>query len=154
MIWPDELEAGEINHALGFSYSYPKAGGPVLPATESDGRSRRRDAIPEGALIQLNPDLDLDTLGLTTYEMTVAKALQDYGMFLGDIGGGIELEVINSISVQGDPYEGLFGSQDGKRYVYLNNIPINEFRVLKLGPQDPDPDIELVPSGCADFELK
>lgn len=31
VMWPDELENGEINHALGFSYSYPKAGGPYSP---------------------------------------------------------------------------------------------------------------------------
>lgn len=116
--------------------------------------SKKDDAIPEGARVQLNPDLDLDTLNLTPYEKTIARARQEYGMFLFDNGGGIELEAINPICVQGDPYEGLFGNHDGKKYVYLNNIPVGEFWVIKLGPQNHDPDEELVHNGCAEFKLK
>ena len=149
MIWPDELRSGQIHHALVFSYSFSKDGGPVPPATESDGPSSRSDAIPEGARIQLDPDLDLDSLSLTPYERTVAEALQEYGMILGDVGGGIELEGIHPMSATNNPYEGILPDED---YVYLPNIPIERFRVLKLPLQDPDPLIELIPSGCAEME--
>ena len=75
LIWPDELSNGVIEHALIFSYDHTRAGGPVPPATESDGTTSGIDAIPEGALVQLNPALDLNSLGLTPMEKIIAKAL-------------------------------------------------------------------------------
>ncbi len=153
MIWPDELKNGRIGHALLFSYSYTKSGGPVSPATESDGESLAVDAIPEGARIQLDPALNLDTLNLTPYEKIIAKAMQEYGMILGDnSGGGISLYAISPLSTQGNPYEGILpppDPQDG--FVLLPNIPADKFRVLKLDPQIPDPQIGLAPSGCAEM---
>ncbi|MBI4517666.1 MAG: hypothetical protein HY699_17815 [Deltaproteobacteria bacterium] len=158
MIWPDELRAGRISHALSFSYSNTKAGGPVPPATESDGDSVRAGAIPEGARIQLNPALDLDRLGLTPTERIIARALQEYGMFLSDDGGGITLYAVHPKSVSVDPYAGLFsgdvvvrGDRFGKAYVMLDRIPVPEFRVLRLAPQVRDPPLEVVPNGCAEF---
>ena len=148
VIWPQELEAGVINHALIFSYDHTKAGGPVSPATESDGTSNEDWAIPEGALVQLDPSLDLSTLGLNEYEMIIAKALQEYGMYCADDGGGISLYAINPISVANNPYQNIWGDQT---YVYLNKIPVDKFRVLKL-PQQTNPEIELVANSCADFK--
>ncbi|MFC1592127.1 hypothetical protein ACFL43_06350 [Thermodesulfobacteriota bacterium] len=149
MLWPGELAAGEITHALVFSYDHTKAGGPVAPATESDGTSLRDDAIPEGARIQLDPDLDLSALGLTDYELTIAKALQRYGMFLGDDGGGVQLQAVSPLSVQGNPYDGILPDDDT---VLLDNIPVERFRVLKLPPQEPDIEVTLSESDCAQME--
>ncbi len=152
VIWPDELENGYIDHALIFSYPHARAGGPVAPATESDGLSKRQYALPEGALLQLDPTLDLETITLTPEEKTVAKALQEYGMYLVDDGSfGVSIEAVNPASVEGNPYEGLLPDVD---YPELNNIPLDRLRVLKLGPQDPDADStnELVSSGCGYFE--
>lgn len=143
MIWPHELKDGEINHALIFSYRYTKSGGPVSPATESDGESNVKGAIPEGALIQLDPDLDLDSLNLKPYEKIIAKAMQEYGMYLGDnSGSGISLYAINPLSFSTNPYKGLLPDNN---YVYLPNIPVDRFRVIKL-PKQTDPDIELIPA--------
>ncbi|MDQ7052204.1 MAG: hypothetical protein Q9P14_04660 [candidate division KSB1 bacterium] len=153
VIWPDELKKGEIRHALAFSYPFPKAGGPVSPATSSDGTSDRADAIPEGARLQLNPELNLDELNLAPYEKVIARALQEYGMFLVDHGGesGIGLYAIDPASVSGNPYEGLLPEGD---YVPLPNIPVQEFRVLKMAPQDSNwqQRLGLVASGCAEFQ--
>ena len=148
VIWPHELEAGEINHALVFSYDYTKAGGPVPPATESDGTSDDPRAIPEGALIQLDPDLDLVALGLTGYELTIARAMQKYGMYLCDDGGGLQLYAINPICVGGNPYEQIWGDQE---YVFLKKIPVDRFRVIKLPPQY-NPELDIVPGKCNNFE--
>lgn len=144
MIFPEELVAGHIDHALQFSYNYPKRGGPVVPATESDGTSRRNDAIPEGARLRLDPGLDLDGLGLATYERVIAEALQKYGMFLADHGGGVELQAVHPMSYSGNPYGGVLPD---RKYVYLRRIPLDRLQVLKLPPQT-DPDEDLVPSGC------
>ncbi len=149
IMWPHEFKNKEINHALVFTYNFTKIGGPVAPATESDGDTYSESAIPEGALIQLNPDLDLSTLGLTDYEYTIAVALQKYGMYLGDDGGGIEIEAVNPLSFSGNPYEGLLPDVE---WVPLTNIPVSEFRVLKL-PEQYETEPEIVTNSCADFKL-
>ena len=61
VVLPRELARGRIDHALLLSYPGTRAHGPVHPATESDGRTRGRAAIPEGARLQLDPSLDLDS---------------------------------------------------------------------------------------------
>jgi hypothetical protein len=74
--WPEELENGEINHVFIFSFNHSKSGGPVWPATESEGTSKDKKAIPEGALVPLDPKLDLSTMNLKPFEIAIAKALQ------------------------------------------------------------------------------
>ncbi|MFQ5492219.1 MAG: hypothetical protein ACE5GE_16005, partial [Phycisphaerae bacterium] len=138
LIWPDELENGQINHALGFTYPGVAAGGPVAPATESDGVSTGRWALPEGARLRLDPTLDLDTLGLTPYEKTIANALQEYGMILFDDGSSaVSVEAIDPRSTIGNPYEGLFPDVD---FPELDNIPLDRLQLLKLPPQNPNAD--------------
>lgn len=153
MIWPDELVNGEITHALVFSYPFAKSGGPVAPATDSDGTITDAFSLPEGALVRLNPGLDLTTLGLTDAEMTIAKALQEYGMYLVDSGGetGIALYAIDPESVASNPYDGVLPDED---YPILENIPLDELQVMQLSAQDPDYQsrLDLVPNSCADFE--
>lgn len=148
VIWPQELEAGLIEHALIFSYDHTKSGGPVSPATESDGTSSDAWAIPEGALVQLDPSLDLSSLGLNSYETCIAKALQDYGMYLCDDGGGIQLYAVNPISCKTNPYANIWGDQT---YIDLSKIPVDKFRVLTLGPQI-STEAELVDNSCAEFK--
>ena len=70
-------------------------------------------------------------------------------MIFGDVGGeGIELEVIHPMSSQDNPYQGILPDD---ALVYLNNIPIHRFRVLKLPPQT-DPEVDIVPNRCASWE--
>ncbi len=134
MIWPDELADGVINHALAFSYPLTKSGGPVAPATASDGVTNSVNAIPIGAKIRLDPDLDLNTLTLTDYEMTIAKALQIYGMYLVDTGGdsSLGLYAIDPKSTSGNMYDGLLPDVD---FVLLGGIPINNLQILEYGAQ-------------------
>lgn len=152
LIWPDELRNGRINHALVFSYPFVRSGGPVEPATDSDGVSDLPFAIPEGARLQLDPTLDLDSLNLTAYEKTIARALQEFGMFLVDQGGssGIGLYAVDPRSTTGNPYDGLWPSED---YVALPNIPFNAFRVLTMGDQNADyrVDLRLPENGCVSY---
>ncbi len=142
LIRPEELQAGQINHALVFVYPYTKAGGPVLPATESDGRSTIVGAIPEGAHLQLDPSLDLSGLGLNSYELVIAQALQRYGMFLGDSGGGVSLLAQHPQSTT------LAYPWGDQTYVYLPQSLLGHLRVVELGAQYKSP-LSLDPTGCA-----
>jgi hypothetical protein len=130
LVRPEELKAGKIEHALVFTYDFTKKDAIVWPATETDGDTVSEKAIPEGARVQLDPDLDLDSLNLEPWEKTIARALQEYGMFLCDDGGGFELEAISVLSYDENPYVGLLEEEEG--YAWLRNIPINRFRILKL----------------------
>lgn len=100
MIRPEEIEAGVINHALGCAM---EAGGPwadgsrfdaeegfVYPPavhTDREVTSSNPYEIPEGARIQLDPALDLDSLGLSPAAKIIAKAMQDYGIVCAEAGG-------------------------------------------------------------------
>lgn len=133
LVFPEELRRGRIEHALVFSFPHVAAGGPVAPATASDGTSRRRDAIPEGARLQLDPRLDLDTLRLSRAERTIARALQVYGMYLGDRGGAVGLYAAHPQAYERDPYARL----TKQPYLPLR-IPLERMRVLELPPQRTD----------------
>jgi predicted actin-binding protein len=86
LITPQDVASGAINHAL-------RIGTPInssqyrLPATHSDGSLA--GGIPEGALIRLDPTLDLSQYGLTAFQLMLAKALQKYGAYDGDNGGSL-----------------------------------------------------------------
>ncbi len=136
MIWPHELEAGKIDHALVFSTTYARSGGPVDPATESDGYKKGDDYLPEGALVQLDPGYD--TSGLNDIEKIIAEALKTYGMYLVDIGGGIELQAVHVLSFPENPYTkfGMEADQDG--VWNFDNLSIEHFRVIDFGEQHPD----------------
>jgi hypothetical protein len=151
LVWPQELRSGKIDHALFFAYPSTKSCGPVSPATAGDGSSEDSGAIPEGARVQLDPDLDLDSLHLAPYQRTIAEALQTYGMILGDTGGALGLYGVGRQSFEGDAYEGLLPGGEFPEFSDLGEIPADRFRVLELPPQQPRPPQQLVPSGCGSF---
>ena len=145
VILPEELESGAIPHALAFAYPYTKAGGAVSPATERDGRTTAAGAIPLGAHLRLDPDLDLGSLSLKPYERVVAQAMQDYGMFLTDTGGGVALVAQNP---QSTAMAYPWGDQT---YVYLPQSLLPHLRVLALAPQHRNP-TWLDSTDCAFFQ--
>ncbi len=137
MIWPQELQAGAIHHALAFYYFPTRSGGPVPPATASDGVVNDPAALPIGAHLQLDPNLDLNTLNLQPWERTIAEALQTYGMYCADTGNGIALSMLHGYSFQGDPYAGLLPPSAYDGFAFLNKLPAQSFRVLQ--PPMPPP---------------
>lgn len=131
LIFPEELEKGRIEHALIFSFAYTRKGIMAKPATETDGVYNDSFTIPEGARIQLDPDLDLNILNLKPWEKTIAKAMQEYGMICADNGGGVEIEAVNALSYESNPYTPL-GIEPEWGYELLKNIPMTSFRVIKM----------------------
>lgn len=144
LIRPEELKVGVIGHALVFSLPPDdvKGGGPVYPASESDGQSTLAGALPEGARVQLDPSFDASTLRYR-WQRTIARALQRYGMYLADRGGGgVGLVAQNPQNYVHNPYP--WGNHD---YVYLPSRLISRLRILTLPPQF-SPRIRIVPSRC------
>ena len=83
-----EIAAGEIQHAIAFAYPNVARDVCVWPASKTDGQSDAANALPEGARLQLDPDLteqDLRVMGLDETGLIIARALQRYGMIVVDV---------------------------------------------------------------------
>lgn len=142
-ILPEELAAGRIEHAITFGMNATKAGGPVWPAAGSDGWSTAAGAIPEGARLQLDPSLDLNSLGLNSWQKTIARAMQVYGLYLVDTGGTFAISAQNSLSTKvAYPW----GDVD---YAYMPTSLVSKLRVLRLGAQSPNVSWSFVQNSCA-----
>ena len=128
LIRPEEIKAGRIDHALVFATPMTSKAGAVAPATGGTGSSTLPGALPLGARVQLDPSLNLDALGLNPWQKTVARALQEYGMYLGDTGGALGLYAEHSRTAS-TPYP--WGSDV---FAYMPTSLVNSMRVLKLGP--------------------
>jgi hypothetical protein len=88
LVRPCEIARGRIEHALGFGYDQP-SGEHVYPASKSDGTGDDSD-LPEGSRLQLDPSIterEIREWGCRGPCMTVARALQEYGMYVLDNSG-------------------------------------------------------------------
>jgi len=94
------------------------------PAQRTDGEGIGAQYIPEGARLQLDPALDLETLKLTPGARVIAKALQVYGMYNVDSASTCSLYFQN-VGADGGKWNRIVNFLD------LQNIPLNRFRVLK-----------------------
>ncbi|OFB40021.1 hypothetical protein BA059_11035 [Mycolicibacterium sp. (ex Dasyatis americana)] len=128
-----EIAQGSIPHALAMESNNVCANVFRPPALKTDGRSTRPDCIPEGARIQLDPSLDIDSLGLAPAERYLAEALQRFGGYITDVSGSplsISVERDNTAppGTVGQTY-----SDAGVRWDYdgMTDIPWKKLRVLK-----------------------
>jgi hypothetical protein len=132
LIRVEEMEAGEIRHALVLAYPHIRAGLYTPPASTAQAtvgtEAIKSRGIPCGGRIQLDPSLNLETLGLTPSGKIIAKALQVYGAYIGDYSGAVNLYADGSPAAQSKWDAGLL---DG--YEVKDRIPLTAFRVLRLG---------------------
>ena len=93
LIRPSEWAAGKINHALqgAMPFEFNLTGsinGFIFPATTSDGAATNTaQAMPEGALLQLDPtltDAQLLALGVPSADLPICHAMQIYGWYDND----------------------------------------------------------------------
>jgi hypothetical protein len=89
LITIEEARKGRIDHALAFALPQTRAGVHAWPAQRSDGVSRRPGAIPEGTRFRLDPELDVESLGLPALTRLMAEAAQRHGIVLRDQSGAV-----------------------------------------------------------------
>ncbi len=123
LILLDEVKAGRIEHKLAFASWANALGQHVYPAAWTDGF--REDGLPEGATLQLDPDLDLDAFDLSGGARIVARALQEYGCVDVDNARANTLYA-EGLQFRQESWESLLDSED------LRRIPLKHYRVLKL----------------------
>lgn len=123
-----------IDHAVGLAIPRP-ADDFVYPAQRTDGRDTHPLALPEGARLRLDPDVDVDALPLTPVAKAIARAAQRYGLIVTDRSDGV------SIICEGghdelrrtgaDPWKAVLGSTPS--YEVMRNFPWDRVQVVRLG---------------------
>lgn len=142
LITLEDLEAGEINHALAIALPEIRAGVYALPARRSDGSSSDPLTLPEGAHLQLDPRLDVAALGLAPAARLIAEAAQRYGIFVRDGAGDVTFYAQDPAPTGADPYSepgGYFAGQTPLQL--LAGFPWSRLRVLRMRLR-PDPHSE------------
>jgi hypothetical protein len=89
----DEVAAGRIEHVLKVASGPDPAPEAVFPMVGSDGDSSDPSAPPQGLRFRIKPSVDLDSLDLPPQALVIARALQDYGFYIGDSGGVTALKL-------------------------------------------------------------
>jgi hypothetical protein len=89
----DEVDAGRIEHVLKVASGPDVSSRSVFPMVGSDGDSSNPSAPPQGLRFRIKPSVDLDSLGLSRQALVIARALQDYGFYIGDSGGVTALKL-------------------------------------------------------------
>ena len=126
LIMYDEVMSGEIRHKLSCATRYAAYKEFVYPASWTDGFIK--GGIPEGAVIQLDPDLDLTPFDLTPEETVVARALQKYGMVIVDVAQGQPIYAEGLYAHPDKSWEGKLRDWDGG----INSIPYDHYRIIKV----------------------
>jgi len=128
LIRPEEILQGHIDHALVFSLPGIASGAPICPATHNAQTTSDPSALREGQRVQLDPSVDVDALSIPGWEKTIARAMQQYGMYLRDNGGTLGVYAENPISRGYDAWSPLGLGSVGA--VSLSGIPWSRFRLL------------------------
>jgi hypothetical protein len=135
VIRPEEIAQGHIDHALVLSTPYVRAEFIACPATNywaSLEPQYKRDpsAIPLGARVQLDPEIDVDAKPWPTWEKVVAKALQTYGAYIADVSGSLELRGEANLDRGYDAWANVGMTTFPKPN--LSNLPWERFRVITM----------------------
>ena len=119
-----ELARGRIDHALAFAYDAP-APSHVYPATKSDGAGTEGLDVPEGARLQLDPALstaEIKAFGCEGACLTIARALQKYGMYVIDNSGRSKVMLEYEDTAQ---WNGMVDEST------VSPLPVSAFKVLR-----------------------
>jgi hypothetical protein len=148
LITPAEFTAGVIKHALLFSSGVNRSGGPVFPATESDGRLTGTQYIPEGARVRLKASFNLS--GYPAWLQIIGQALKTYGAYDGDnSGGGFSFFAVDA-NRSDPPWRGTY-PWGNSEYPSVPIEFIQNLEVLTLGAQTASQHTPL-PQPCAQYQ--
>jgi hypothetical protein len=133
LITLEDLERGEINHALAIAVPNVREGVYASPAQRTDGYSTELSSLPEGAHLRLDPTLDLAALHLSPFTLMVAEAAQRYGIFVRDRASNIAFYAQDPTPTGTEPYRGSHGYFEGKSpSQLLASFPWSHLQLLKM----------------------
>jgi hypothetical protein len=129
VVRPEEIAQGHIDHALLITTPYTRQGYVACPATNGDGHNATPDALPLGAHVQLDPQIDVSSLRLPAWQKVIAVALQKYGAYVGDTGGSLEVRAESNIGRSYDAWAKAGVPADAPS---LSDLPWSSMRVLSM----------------------
>jgi hypothetical protein len=133
LITLEDLQDGQINHALAMSIPNVRAGVYALPAQRTDGKSSSALSLPEGARLRLDPSLDLAPLHLPRLTLMIAQAAQRYGIYIRDGSPNVGFYGQDPTPTGTNPYIGPTGYFQGKSPSQLfGSFPWNHLELLKM----------------------
>ncbi|UJR78327.1 hypothetical protein [Sandaracinus amylolyticus] len=130
LIRTDEMRAGRIDHALVIAYPGIRQRWFTSPASTghpANGIVSPDRGVPCGGRIQLDPSVNVDALGLTPSARIIARALQEYGAYVGDYSGSISLYADGSPEARAAWDSGLLDEAS------VRSIPLERMRVVEWG---------------------
>lgn len=130
LITVDEMRAGRIDHALAIAYPGIRQRWFRSPASTGhppNGIVSPDRGIPCGGRIQLDPSVNVDALGLSPAARIIARALQEYGAYVGDYSASISLYADGSPTARTAWSSGLLNAAD------VRAIPVERLRVVEWG---------------------
>jgi len=130
LIRVEEIEAGEIDHALVIAYPgiQPNHFTPPASTPSAIGNAPDGVGVPCGGQFQYDPSVDLTTLGLSRAGLIIMRALQTYGAYVGDYSGALSLYAENS-----DAAKAYWASGVLNEYELEGKIDLNSFRIIQYG---------------------
>jgi hypothetical protein len=133
LITLEDLQKGEINHALAIVLPERRASVYASPAQRTDGKSTNPLSLPEGAHLRLNPNLNLAALHLPHLTLLLAKAAQRYGIFVTDGGAVAGFYAQDPTPTGTNPYAGPGGYFEGVHpSQLLASFPWSQLELLEM----------------------
>ncbi|UJR78326.1 hypothetical protein [Sandaracinus amylolyticus] len=126
----EEIRAGRIDHALVIAYPGIRQRFFTSPASTghpSNGIISPDRGVPCGGRVQLDPSIDVDALGLSPTGRIIARALQEYGAYVGDFSGSINLYADGSPEARAAWSDGMLGMSE------TSPIRFEDMRVIEWG---------------------
>jgi hypothetical protein len=133
LITLEDLQRGEINHAVALAIPEVRAGVYASPARRTDGKSASPLSLPEGAHLRLDPNLDIAALHLPRITRMIAEAAQRYGIYVRDGSTVTQFFAQDPVTAAKNPYTGPGGYFEGKYpNQLLASFPWSHLQLLKM----------------------
>jgi hypothetical protein len=133
LITLEDLRQGKIDHGLALAIPNVRSGFYTAPAQRTDGTSGSTLALPEGAHLRLDPDLDLATMQLPPLTLMVAEAAQRYGIVVRDRAKVVHFFAQDPSPTGANPYVGQGGYFEGKSPAQLlSQFPWRHLQLLAM----------------------
>jgi hypothetical protein len=133
LILVDEVKAGAIDHALALAYPHCRSRYYIPPASTAQGttnEARPDRGIPMGGRLQLDPSINVGRLPLSPSGRAIARALQEYGAYVCDYSGAINLYADGSPEARKEWANGLLDPYEIRKV--FNADMLRRFRLLRM----------------------
>ncbi len=117
LIRDGEINSGDLRHALVCQMSrFALMDAAMWPACAWDTNSRYQGSLPMGALLAIPPGVNVAALPLSAKGKILAKALQDFGVYVADRGGDGGMTILADLNA----HDIRWSNQDGDLKVIKN----------------------------------